>query len=148
MELAGWKSGRHMISVICTHFALHNLFILSDGRLENSFCPCSDKDALCISHSTHWQSGLRCACISVGFPMFGNDEGHPFSHQGQLRGFPLPGRGWRCFWRGQWSGTLFDLSCACEGRANRSLKPSQGQGFLPGLQVLQVSSVAHGLLPL
>lgn len=62
--------------------------------------------------------------------------------RGQLRGFPLPGRGWRCFWRGQWSATLFDLSCACEGGANRSLKPSKGQCFLHGLQFLQVSSVA------
>lgn len=63
-----------------------------------------------------------------------------FSHiKGQLRGFPLPGE-WLA--RGQWSATLFDLSCAYEGGANRSLKPLKGQGFLPGLQFFQVSSVA------
>lgn len=62
--------------------------------------------------------------------------------RGHLSGFSLPGRGWHCFWRGQGFAPLFDLSCTREGSANRSLKHSQGQGFLPVLQFLQVSSVA------
>ena len=133
MELAGWESGRHNISVIFTHFAVHNLFILSDGRLENSFCPVQTKmhSAFLPVH----MGKVAYACWEIMKAIL--------SHiSGQLRGFRLPGRGWRCFWRGQWSVTLFDLSCACEGGANRSLKPSKGQGFLPGLQFLQVSSVA------
>lgn len=46
-------------------------FILHGDKPENSFCPCSGKDGLCISHSTHGQSGLCSACISVWFPIFG-----------------------------------------------------------------------------
>lgn len=65
-----------------------------------------------------------------GFPMLGHE---------QFCGFLLPGRGCCCFWRGQWTPTLFDLSCAGEVSADRSLKLMQGQGFL---QFLQVSSVA------
>lgn len=77
-----------------------------------------------------------------GFPCWEMIEAILSHIRGQLSGFPPPRRGWRCFRRGQRSATLFDLSCTCEGSGNRGLKPSQGQVFLPGMQFLQVSSVA------
>lgn len=109
MELARWNSGRLTFQIFCHYsFCRSQPFYFAWWYAWKQFLSlfrqrCTHSTFQHISLSTRAKWPIRALS---GFPYWEMIKDILSHIRGHLNGFPLQGRGWHCFWRGQWSVTF------------------------------------------